>query len=132
MWPLRAAGRRELLDSGELAAGLGQGRAWGGARGHWGTIWGLGRGRERAGEGGAGGQAWWPPRLESRQRGLKAGGVGRLGSLGRGREGWWQGSLGVQPTGACSSPWLLACHRRTTRPAVGVLRAAGGGSSGSI
>jgi hypothetical protein len=33
------------------AAGLGQGRAWGGARGHWGAIWGLGRGRERAGEG---------------------------------------------------------------------------------
>jgi hypothetical protein len=33
------------------AAGLGQGRAWGGARDHWGAIWGLGRGRERAGEG---------------------------------------------------------------------------------
>jgi hypothetical protein len=27
MWPLGAAGRRGLLDSGELAAGLGQGRA---------------------------------------------------------------------------------------------------------
>jgi hypothetical protein len=33
------------------AAGLGQGRAWEGPRGHWGAIWGLGRGRERAGEG---------------------------------------------------------------------------------
>jgi hypothetical protein len=27
MWPLGAAGRHGLLDSGELAAGLGQGRA---------------------------------------------------------------------------------------------------------
>jgi hypothetical protein len=27
MWPLGAAGRRGLLDSGELTAGLGQGRA---------------------------------------------------------------------------------------------------------
>jgi hypothetical protein len=58
------AGRRGEAKFWRAAAGLGQGRAWGGARGHWGAIWGLDRGRERAGEGGAGGQAWWPPRLE--------------------------------------------------------------------
>jgi hypothetical protein len=49
-------------NSGQPPAGAGRARAWGGARGYWGAIWGLGRGRERAGEGGARGQAWWPPR----------------------------------------------------------------------
>jgi hypothetical protein len=48
---LWAAGRRGLLDSGELAAGLGQGRARGGARGALGPIWGIGLSGKAAGGG---------------------------------------------------------------------------------
>jgi hypothetical protein len=46
-----AAGFSGLLDSGELTAGLGQGRTRGGARGALGPIWGIGLSGEAAGGG---------------------------------------------------------------------------------
>jgi hypothetical protein len=44
------AGRRGLLDSGELATVLVQGRARGGSRVWLGSVWGLGRGWSGSGE----------------------------------------------------------------------------------
>jgi hypothetical protein len=51
MWPLGAAGRRGLLDSGELATGIDRGRAREGPTGHWRSVSWVGRGRGDSGGG---------------------------------------------------------------------------------
>jgi hypothetical protein len=101
------------------AAELGQGRAWGGARGHWGAIWGLGRGRERAGEG------------RRRRPGLVAAAACRAGEEGvwgemarrrvrlRAREGGKSVYLDFQPAGPGAHRGCHPWHRRRLGPGHG-------------
>jgi hypothetical protein len=82
MWPLGAAGRRGLANSGELASVLGRGRGEGWLGAHRAPVSGVGQGRGGAGERRAGSQRLRPPRLAKPASGGLGGSLGWPASCG--------------------------------------------------